>query len=386
MINKLSLTNFKCFSEQTEFELGKVSIFTGYNGRGKSTILQSLLLISQSVIDNRSIDRLHVGGEWIDLGDFEDILTTGGKGAMKFILDTSVSACSNVQLSYRKSKIDPKVGDLSACIINGRSYFETLGSVEDTSASHGKTLNQIPEQLIELFYGMHFLSANRCGPIKFVEKIEIPDYHRVGYDGIFSINTLSSYSDTINPNIAIDKSRLSLSDGVSDWMSFIMDGGNVQLKPSDFVLSVEFSGANSSGVTYKALNVGFGYSYILSIIVTALVAKSGSTVIVENPEAHLHPEAQSRITQLLSKLADSSVQVLIETHSEHILNGFRLNALKSDYALQNSDLAVYFFDKDNSHERLNIKPNGRIDNWPDGFFNQQEKDLAEIMRLGAKMP
>ena len=122
----------------------------------------------------------------------------------------------------------------------------------------------------------------------------------------------------------------------------------------------------------------------MSIVVTALIAKEGDIVIVENPEAHLHPEAQTRLTFMLAKLGARGVQVFIETHSEHVINGIRLAALKEEYALDNEDVRIFFFDKDFQKKDLIIEKNGKILNWPERFFDQYQKELSEIIRLGAQ--
>lgn len=99
---------------------------------------------------------------------------------------------------------------------------------------------------------------------------------------------------------------------------------------------------NNSSRKFESYNVGFGYSYILSIIVSALIAKEGNILIIENPEAHLHPKAQLNLSYLLAKLTGNGVQVFIETHSEHIVNGFRIAALKDGFSLNNKDLNIFF--------------------------------------------
>jgi predicted ATPase len=236
---------------------------------------------------------------------------------------------------------------------------------------------------------IHFISANRRGPTKYVDKHEIPELHRVGKDGDYTINTLASYNELLKSDLKFnlnEDSSTNLQSSTSIWMSYIMDGGGIiglqGIERSSSVLSMRITGANTKDNQFSPENVGFGYSYILSIIVTALIAKPGSIVIIENPEAHLHPAAQSRMTHLLSHLAERGVQVIIETHSEHILNGFRLCALKDDFKISNDDLSIYFFDKDFSIIPLKVQPNGRINNWPKGFFDQQENDMAEIIRIG----
>ena len=87
---------------------------------------------------------------------------------------------------------------------------------------------------------------------------------------------------------------------------------------------------------------------------------------------------------MLAKLGARGVQVFIETHSEHVINGIRLAALKEEYALNNEDVRIFFFDKDFQKKDLIIEKNGKILNWPERFFDQYQKELSEIIRLGAQ--
>jgi predicted ATPase len=181
--------------------------------------------------------------------------------------------------------------------------------------------------------------------------------------------------------------EMNLTEALSDWLDYIMNGGSVKLPDNESpVLSLKFGITNATNTrNFTSYNVGFGFSYILSIVITALIAKKDSIVIIENPEAHLHGQAQSRLTELLSKLASRGVQLFIETHSEHIINGFRKEMLKDNCSLSNTETSIYFFDQDFSAKKLEIRANGKIPNWPDGFFDQEASDLAEIMRLGNKI-
>ena len=114
----------------------------------------------------------------------------------------------------------------------------------------------------------------------------------------------------------------------------------------------------------------------------ALSAKN-CTLFIENPEAHLHPLAQSRLMQLLCKIpSENNVQIFIETHSEHILNSVRLCSLKDEFPIATPDISIHFFDKDYSVKYLAIDNNAQLSEWPLGFFDQQERDLAEILKLG----
>lgn len=395
MIRTISFSNFKCLDKHS-FSLKKVNIFSGYNGRGKSSVMQFLLMLSQSVRGGRGIEKLHLNGDWLHLGDFDEILTNDKNTAIDCLIQTDESQCETVDLSYELGD-DIKVGLIKKCFINDEDYFDTMGALGGKGAQNAKRQfsKPIPQALINLLNNIHFISANRIGPVKFVEKQEIPETHYVGVNGDFTINTISTFNGTIpiEMNLGNDNVEHSLKEMTSAWTSYIMNGGEVNIEgdkkndtgKNSTVLSLEFSSPQQKNSTrfFKSYNVGFGYSYILSIVVTALIAKKDSIVIIENPEAHLHPQAQSRIALLLSKLADKGVQVFIETHSEHILNGFRLAALKEESFITNEDLAIYFFANDYSIEHLILEYNGRIPNWPEGFFDQSQHDLAEIMRLGA---
>ena len=85
---------------------------------------------------------------------------------------------------------------------------------------------------------------------------------------------------------------------------------------------------------------------------------------------------------MLCKLAESGVQVFVETHSEHVINSVRLCSLKDKFSLTNEDVSMYFFSEDFKSEKLIMDKEAQISNWPDGFFDQQEKDLSQILKLG----
>lgn len=394
MIKQISFSNFKCLNGKT-FELNKLNVFSGYNGRGKSSVLQGLLMLSQSTgFGAGSLIKLHLNGNLISLGDFDEILTNDSDYNVGFNLITDDSQFENISLGYTLSEEDIKIGTIDKCIINDVDYFDTIGSLSPTSASDHPISRQfsksIPEGLIKLLRNIHYISANRVGPVKYVEKKEVPDTHKIDPQGLNVINTIASYGEQIPNSMNLDNSgsEIELKEALSQWMNYIMTGGAISL-PDDKkspVLSIEFDITNSNNTrTFSSYNVGFGYSYILAIVITALIAKKDSIVIIENPEAHLHGQAQSRLTELLARLASRGVQLFVETHSEHIINGFRKEMLKNNCALTNKDASIYFFDYDFSVKQLEIQPNGRIPNWPKGFFDQETFDLAEIMRLGAKV-
>jgi predicted ATPase len=162
-----------------------------------------------------------------------------------------------------------------------------------------------------------------------------------------------------------------------------LEGAKIEIKGKDKESSIFYMLLNSrkNSYSYKPNNVGFGYSYILPLVLTGLIAKPGEIIIVENPEAHLHPRAQSKITEFFAKVASCGVQVFIESHSEHILNGLRVCALNPDVKISHNDISISYFNESFAPRTLTVDEKGKIANWPEGFFDQQEIDLSNIFKF-----
>ena len=391
MIRNIYFSNFKALDGRS-FALSHINIFSGYNGRGKSSVMQGILMLTQSLRDTGSLAKLHLNGSQVMLGDYRELLAHPDNShvAFEYLLDDQL--VKKVELKYGPTD-DYMVGLIKELRVNDIDFFDTAGKADDEKRDKRavkELLRPLPQSLYNQFANVHYISADRTGPVRFVERQEIPDFHSVGTRGDFTVNTISTYSEAIPAvmNIHVDdKTEHSLRQCVTEWVDYIMDDGRVAIigeehEVNSSVLSLGFAFKNNQRV-FNSYNVGFGYSYILSVVVAALIAKKGSTLMVENPEAHLHPEAQIRLTLLLSKLAERGVQVFIETHSEHIVNGFRINVLDDKCSLANDQLAIFFFDRDFSVKQLVVSPNGRIQNWPKHFFDQFEEEMVKILSLGA---
>jgi predicted ATPase len=124
-----------------------------------------------------------------------------------------------------------------------------------------------------------------------------------------------------------------------------------------------------------------------------LAAQPGDLLILENPENDLHPQAQSMLGQLMARVASEGVQVIVETHSDHIINGICLAIHKGQIKHELTKL-YYFnrkdFDSASKVYNIEVKPNGRIDdrvlkdNGIHGFFDQSNKDLKQILFTPSK--
>lgn len=380
MIKQIKLENFKCFNEETIFDLSKVNLFVGYNGRGKSTVIQSLLLLSQSVCHYGDLKTLEVNGDYVNLGLFEDLINVSNdvKSTIKFSFLTDQKEGSEIILCYEEKKDSERLGQI--CVLKADGYDYMVKSVASLDLKEKGTIDvslivdRYPNGVNTIFQNCNFVSAERQGPTLFEEKRDMSVYNPVGKKGENVLNYIAKNED--------------LREEINHWVDYIMNGGDLSLMGNgkdSSVLSLNFSiPEDDNKKSFKAINCGFGYSYVLSIVVNALMMKKG-TLIVENPEAHLHPLAQFRLTELLAKISSKDIQVFIETHSEHIINGFRIIALRQNFSLDNKDLSIYFFDKDFSITSLKVESNGRIKNWPKGFFDQYEWEMTEIMKLGSQV-
>jgi predicted ATPase len=134
----------------------------------------------------------------------------------------------------------------------------------------------------------------------------------------------------------------------------------------------------------RSTNMGFGVSYALPIIVQGLLTAKGGILIVENPEAHLHPAGQSAMGRFLALCAADGVQVIVETHSDHVLNGICLAALEDKHPLRREDVLIHSFLNEPQAGKqvlaIEIDKKGGFTQNPPGFFDQSAKDLQAILR------
>ena len=126
----------------------------------------------------------------------------------------------------------------------------------------------------------------------------------------------------------------------------------------------------------RPTHVGFGLTQVLPIIIAALSAGEGDILLIENPEVHLHPAGQSLMGQFLAEVANAGIQVIVETHSDHVLNGVR-RAVKAQ-RLKPEQVAIHFFRSRSANATQVVSPtidnSGNIDDWPAGFFDQFDRD------------
>ncbi|MDC3962565.1 AAA family ATPase [Polyangium jinanense] len=140
--------------------------------------------------------------------------------------------------------------------------------------------------------------------------------------------------------------------------------------------------------TYPLIDSGFGYSQLLPILLKGLLAEPDSILLIEQPELHLHPAVQVRLAEFLVAMMRDGQQVIIETHSEHLVNAVRVLAAEDDTGEIAAKSAIFFIDGDRSPPRLHdlsIQPDGTIPNWPSNFFGEAASLTGRLLKAQRKV-
>ncbi|ACB94414.1 DUF3696 domain-containing protein [Beijerinckia indica] len=370
MIEFIELRNFKTFDE-TELNLGSLTLLAGLNGSGKSTVIQALGLLRQS-FDARFLTSgaLALNGELVEIGTGRDVLYHGFDiPQIRIVLGTR-RGTEEAILSWAAEV--PTDGDVLTC--NEKPDDHALAD-------------------FDLFRpGFQLLRADRITPSTTFPKSQhaVRQQRFLGARGEYTAHFLLEFGEEISTAKLLrwpgEPEVASLGAQVNAWMQEFSPGVRVEAVPvpmTDFIRLV-FS-YKGEGVAYgeplRPTNVGFGLTHALPVIVACLAASPGSLLIVENPEAQLHPRGQVAIGRLLALTAAGGVQVIVESHSDHVLNGIRL-AVK-DKQLASSEAQFHFFSrlpgKASSYETPVVGEGGRLSYWPSGFFDQWEKSLDSLL-------
>lgn len=394
MLTQIQLKNFKCFHELTTIPVGQINLFTGVNGRGKSTVLQALLLMRQSPEHSHTTKQIVFNGSCVKLGRFEDVrsslISRSEPIKLHFYFEKDNNTL-NLNYSLSENANDDMVADIFELTVvaefNGQkiSFPYTLGQPGSILYN---LLPTPPEQTnfitfvkdVVRFTKIHYISADRIGPQDYYPKQSFSEFPNVGHKGEYTANILSKKrTDPVFDLLCLENGATkTVLDQTEAWLSTIFSGGKINISAVEANIVLMSLNSEDTINTYKPINVGFGYSYALPIIVSGLIAQKDETLIVENPEAHLHPYAQSQLARFLAKVSKCGIQVFIETHSEHILNGLRIAVL--DNIITREELNILYFQREAENQivKIIVGEGGSIENWPIGFFDQTDKDFQRL--------
>ena len=368
MIKKLIAQNIKCFDLQ-EFTISPLTVFCGGNSVGKSTALQCLLLLRQSFNrDNFNSNEISLMGEYFSVGHASDII-------YHYAAEPEIAITID-QLSFRSS-LDG---------MNREDYILPF--------------NSLPNYEHDFFTAdFIYLSAERLGPRNSYEVSFDSNGFNTGVFGEFAMSEFIKRASTsainqdlvkltcsspVAPHERVDETsradELTLEIAVKTVMRSICPGFDIKYESHKTVDRV--SNTYSSPFTktsVRPINTGFGISYIFPIIVAAFCIERGGTFILENPEVHLHPQAQAALSIFLAQLSQTGIQVILETHSDHVINAMRV--FSKDTNLQTDHIAINSIGRIDAKREvrlIRIDSDGNLSSHQEGFFDQTEKDLLRL--------
>ena len=387
MLRKLEISNFKCFRE-LEVSLKPLTLLSGLNGGGKSSVLQALVLLSQTMNEREWGKGLLLEGPDLALGTFSDVLNRRASSkeiriglssederiVWAFSAEDRRSSIANLEKVSKNEKMLSLKKRWKGEIQNKEIRF-LLPGYESLSSG-----------VVASVRNLDWISAERLGPREILPLHDLESHLKVGHYGELAAGLLYWRSlDKIDEARCIPGTPSTLQNQVRERMREFFPGSDLAVSPVDGASAVTLRlRSNPNDDFRRPQNVGFGLTQLFPIIVALLSAKRGSLILIENPEIHLHPRAQQEIGSFIALVASCGVQVIVETHSDHVLNGIRLSVKNG--VIPNQDVAVHFFsplrgegEEDVSHISPKMDKDGRIDTWPDGFFDQLDRALSELL-------
>ncbi len=371
MLRFLQIENFKSL-KKVAIPIEKLNLFFGMNGMGKSSVIQSLLLLRQSywTRDRKSLNSLTINGDLCALGTTTDILCTEAESEkIRFVACFDEAKRVDTIFSYSGNSLPSgaiKINNLKDAYI----------PFADQEALFGK--------------GFCYLAADHVSPMA--------EYSAMNWDRD-SINPLGVHGEYAVPFLALEGDRFRvpeelclengktnrLFDQVSAWMGRISPGVRVSARYMPFEekakLDISYVGQKLESAPFLPVNVGFGVPYVLPLLVTLLTARKEGLILIENPESHLHPRGQSAIGSLIAKVANYGAQIICESHSDHLINGVRV-AVKGG-KLRSEDLSIIYFDQDKDRLtkifEIRVDQNGNLSDYPTGLLDEWGIQMSALL-------
>lgn len=425
MLTHLKLTNFKAWRNTGQLGLAPLTLLFGTNSSGKSSLIQSMLLLRQTMRSTNPHVDLNFGradaSDSAVLGVFADVLCQHAEPT-----EVVKGKQIGIELGWKGARDTDEAGVFSAVYGEGdggsavlewlrlgrggqgfgvqrakRSSYKLF--VWDRVRAIGTSPAFRPRQSFAVSDAATKVLGKRAAQVVAAGQAMVEELGRIAYlgpvrrlaqrDYVWTGHPPGAIGDdgagAIDALIASSMARAAarrrglqqsaggqLVEDAARWLSRmgLADG----LEASRLGQSARYElhvVANGSASNLK--DVGVGVSQVLPVIVAALFAQPGDIVIVEEPESHLHPMAQTQLAELFIQVSrDKGVQFIIESHSEHLL--LRLQRRVAERVLQAEAVAMYFLKKREgraSIERLQMNEAGDIANWPEHFFGD---DMAEI--------
>lgn len=364
MITSLGICHFKRFAEAS-FALRPLTVLTGLNGTGKSTVIQAMLLARQYADAPGSLMVRLNGPYGLALGEAHELLHPDAPD-------------STIEIRVENDDAGMSATHLNLTIPDEQALYLSAEAFGDP----------IPE-LTRQGCAFTYLCAERLGPRDQLDvSAEHPELLGVGVRGEYTAQVLalresrSVRAELRHPDTETTHGVTVLRTQTEMWASEIIRPIEIsaQWPPGITASTIRFREPGLLSEAIRPTNMGFGFSYALPVIVAGLLTVPGDILIVENPEAHLHPGGQSQLGRFLARVAGAGAQVIVETHSDHVINGVRLGVAEDRTIGPESALIHYFGAEAAGSVPIELTERGELSDWPEGFFDQIERDLGRLAR------
>lgn len=380
MLTRIDLRHFKCFGT-LKLPLRSLTVLSGTNASGKSSVLQALVLLHQTMREHEWSKSLVLNGDFVQLGTAADVIdqVEGRKSCHIGLHDDETEYVWTFAREHREMSLAVE----KICIDERECYAAHQPVALQYLLPSSKVLEQKHNEFTLRMRRLSYLTAERIGPREVYALEHFESSPVVGAKGEHTVSALVSSSDEpVLEKLAIANIPRTCLRQVEARMGRFFPGFELSVAPIALANAVTLGLRTSKSTEHhRPINTGFGLTQVLPIVVSALCTTTHDILVIENPEVHLHPSGQAAMGEFLAEVAAAGVQVILETHSDHVLNGIR-RAVKSG-TLSADDAALHFFRPrtEESFEGLPqvqsplLDPNGNIDYWPEGFFDQFDKDM-----------
>ena len=371
-VNSVKIENFKCLKNINP-HLSNLTLIAGVNSSGKSSFIQAFLLFKENLSTLKNITS--IGYEKLKDMGFNATLNSGEYTDLGYKKQLLTHDSSDDNIRFEISVDD----ELLTMIIESKSNFEIK-----LSNGNGRLLSIFDDNCF------CYLNTDRASPANdFPFSEENINRNFLGSKGEYTAHYLAEKNHQALSIKALkhpESITEQLLENTSKWLGEISNGVSISATPYPELqrvsLAYQYVYKKTTTTGFSPLNVGFGLTYALPVIVALLKSKPGDFIIIENPESHLHPKGQSKIAELCAIAAHGGVQIIIETHSDHFLNGLRVATKKEIITPDESQ--IYYFEKEKDGlnaiaHAINIDKEGKIDEWPTGFFDEWDNQLDKLL-------
>jgi predicted ATPase len=391
MIESIYLKHFKCFDEKT-VELSGLTVLAGPNSSGKSTIIQGLSVLMQTAVEARYSAYLALNGQHVSLGSFSDVVNihkarsefslglglygdsvhwtfTGESGALSGARVRAVDISHDGE-NLRQTELDRTTLD---CLTPFQTQIAAAVSQTLLDTSHLTADRKSGEEI------HHFFERRTNGFGE--DRIDVGAHGEAAMSLLMTAGEKPLKED--DPRVIETEAR-SLLPQVRAWMGKLFPGASLDAIPveTSSFFRLRFQ-SHPLDRFRRPASVGYGFAQVFPLVVLCLAATEQNTLLIENPEVHLHPAAQSRVGEFIGACAAAGVQIVLETHSDHVINGIR-KAVASRSGLADR-VVFYSIFNDPAHpgeaelEEILIDEKGSLSKWPKGFFDQAVSDARSLV-------